>query len=254
MSYRFVTLLALLGLIACRPAPETGGPPLRVFSSNGVKALLQDVQPEVERVVGRPIAFEFSTAAALERRIDGGDVPDVAVLTSALVDRLAAKGTLAGDSRRDLARVGVGVGVRSDAPAADVTTPESLKALLLAARSVTFTAEGQSRAAIDAAFERLGIVQDMRDKTILKGPGEAPTVVVRGEADVVLTLVSEMVEVSGLKVLGPFPSELQRPVTFTAARGASTTNRTAADAFLLALAGADITARLSRHGLDLAQP
>ena len=84
---------------------------------------------------------------------------------------------------------------------------------------MTFTAEGQSRAAIDRAFERLGLVEAMRAKTILKGPGEAPGLVASGGADVVLTLVSEMVEVPGLKVLGPFPAGLQQEVTFTAARG-----------------------------------
>lgn len=248
---RLVTLfvVAVLGLVSCRPAPETRPAPLRVFSSNGVKALLQDAQADVERAVGRPIAYEFSTATALTRRIDGGDVPDVAVLTSALVDELSTKGTLAAGSRRDLARVGVGVGVRSGAAAADIATPDALKALLLGAQSVTFTAEGQSRATIDQAFDRLGIVPEMRAKTILKGPGEAPATVARGEAEVVLTLVSEIVEVPGLTLLGPLPAELQTHVTFTAARSANTRDSEAADRLLQALAGAGVAARLARHGL-----
>jgi molybdate transport system substrate-binding protein len=251
---RLVTLLALLGLISCRPATETAVPPLRVFSSNGVKALLQDVQPEVERGVGRPLAFEFSTAAALKRRIDAGDVPDVAVLTSALVDELSAQGTLARESRRDVARVGVGVGVRTDAPSTDIGTPEAVKALLLGARSVVFTAEGQSRATIDGAFDRLGIVPEMRAKTMLRGPGEAPGVVARGEADVVLTLVSEMVGVAGLKLLGPFPPALQHHVTFTAARSANSRDPEVADQLLQALSGAEVSARLARHGLEAVRP
>lgn len=250
---RLVTLLALLGLIACRPATETAAP-LRVFSSNGVKALLQDVRPDVERAVGRLIAFEFSTATALKRQIDAGDVPDVAVLTSALVDELSAQGTLARDSRRDVARVGVGVGVRSNAPTVDIETPEAFKALLLGARSVVFTAEGQSRTTIDRTFDRLGIVLDMRAKTILKGPGEAPGMVARGEAELVLTLVSEMVGVTGLKLLGPFPPALQNHVTFTAARGANSQDPVAADRLLQALSGADVGARLARHGLEPVRP
>ena len=250
MPRRLVTLLALLGLICCRPATETAVPPLRVFSSNGVKALLQDVQADVERAIGRPMAFEFSTATALKRRIDAGDVPDVAVLTSALVDELSKQGTLARDSRRDVARVGVGVGVRSDAPSSDIQTPEAFKALLLGTRAVAFTAEGQSRATIDSAFDRLGIAQEMRARTILKGPGEAPAVVASGEAEVVLTLVSEIVEVAGLKLLGPLPPDLQNLVTFTAARGVNAQDPTAADRLLQALAAASTSARLARHGLE----
>lgn len=246
-----LVLALLLGLVACRPAdPPTS---LRVFSSNGVRVLLEEAQPVLERAAGRPIAFEFSTATALKRRIDGGDVPDIAVLTSALIDALGTQGALAAASRRDVARVGVGVGIRTGASSAPIDTADAVKALLLSARSVTFTAEGQSRAAIDAAFERLGIVDAMRGKTLLKGPGEAPGLVARGEAEVVLTLVSEMTDVPGLSLLGPFPPALQSYVTFTAARSAAATDP-GADRVIAALAGAEVAATLSRHGLEPPAP
>lgn len=247
MARHLMPLLALLlGLAACRPAdPPT---PLRVFSSNGVRVWLEEAHPVLERAAGRPIAFEFSTATALKRRIDSGEVPDVAVLTSGLIDALTAPGTLAAASRRDVARVGVGVGIRAGAPRPAIDTADTFKALLLAARSVAFTAEGQSRAGIDAAFARLGIAEEMRVKTLLKGPGEAPGLVARGEAEVVLTLVSEMMDVPGLTLLGPFPAELQTYVTFAAARGVAA--GAGADRLLDALAGADVTAALARHGLE----
>ena len=251
---RLLALLGLLTVAACRPAADSAAPSLRVFSSNGVRALLEDLQPELERAADRPVAVEFSTAAALRRRIEAGDIPDVAVLTSAMVDELATHGKLAADSRRGVARVGVGVGVRSDAPDADVSTPDGLKALLEQAQSVTFTAEGQSRAAIDRAFERLGLVEAMRAKTILKGPGEAPGLVASGGAEVVLTLVSEMVEVPGLKVLGPFPAGLQQEVTFTAARGHDRRDAAAADRLVQAMSGPTAATRLAGHGLMPATP
>ena len=250
---RLVALLGLLTVAACRPAADSAAP-LRVFSSNGVRALLVDLQPELERAAGRPVAVEFSTAASLRRRIEAGDIPDVAILTSAIVDELETQGKLAADSGRGVARVGVGVGVRSDAPDADVSTPDGLKTLLQQAQSVTFTAEGQSRAAIDRAFERLGLVEAMRAKTILKGPGEAPGFVASGGAEVVLTLVSEMVEVPGLKVLGPFPAGLQQEVTFTAARGHDSRDVAAADWLVEAMSGPAAARRLAGHGLTPATP
>lgn len=249
---RLVPLLALLGALGCRPADEPARTPLRVLSSNGVRELLLDVQPDLERVAGRAVAFDFSTAAALKRRLDGGEATDVAVLTTPLVNELTAQRKLG--PGRDVARVGVGVAVRSDAPARDVATPEALKALLLDARSITFTAEGQSRAAIDRAFERLGVADELAAKTILKGPGEAPGLVARGEAEVVLTLVSELIAVPGLKVLGPFPVELQQHVTFTAARSMAAADPAAADRVVEALAGAGVTGKLAGHGLEAPLP
>jgi molybdate transport system substrate-binding protein len=237
--------------------PSVTGPiravaPLRVFSSNGVKALMEDVKPALERAAGQPVAFEFSTATALTRRVDGGDVPDVAILTAPIVDDLVTRGRLAAGTRLDVARVGAGVGVRTGAPPADISTPDAFKALLTRARSITFTAEGQSRSTIDAAFATLGIADAMRAKTILKGPGEAPAAVARGEAEVVLTLVSEMVEVPGLTLLGPFPAALQQFVTFSAARGAQVGDSAAADRVLRFLGSAEVGGHLTKHGLESA--
>lgn len=250
MTRRLIPLVALLAAVACQPAPAAPPAPLRVFSSNGVRALLEEVRPRLEEAAGRPLTLEFSTAAGLRRRIAEGDVPDVAVLTPPLVAELATAGRLAGDTRRDLARAGVGIGVRAGTPAAEVATPDALRVLLLGARSVVFTAEGQSRATIDAAFERLGIVEAMRATSLLRGPGEAPGVVARGEADVVLTLVSEIIEAPGVTLLGPFPPEVQRYVTFTAARGATAADAAAADRLLAALGSPEVRGRLAAHGLE----
>ena len=69
-----------------------------------------------------------------------------------------------------------------------------------------------------------------------------------------MTLVSEIVEVPGLTLLGPFPAELQNHVTFTAARSANTRDSESADRLLQALSGADVAARLNRHGLESVTP
>jgi molybdate transport system substrate-binding protein len=247
---RLIPLFALLATIACQSAPTAPPAPLRVFSSNGVRALLDDARADLERAAGRPIAFDFTTAAALRRRIDGGDVPDVAVLTTPLIAELTTQGRLAAGSARDLARVGVGAAVRAGAPTPPIDTPEAFKALLLGAGSIAFTAEGQSRAAIDAAFARLGIVAAMQPKTQLLGPGEAPGAVARGDAEVVLTLVSELIGVPGLHVLGPLPAALQTYVTFTAARGANAADPAAVDRLIAAMAESANAARLARLGLE----
>jgi molybdate transport system substrate-binding protein len=247
-------LLVSLAAGACQTAEAPTAPPLHVFSSNGVGALLREAQPDLERAAGRAIAFEFSTAAELRRRIAGPDEVSVAVLTAPLVDDLIALGRLAAGTRRDIAQVGVGVAIRAGVPAASVATPDDLKALLLGARSVAFTAEGQSRPVIDAAFERLGIAAQMQPRSLLRGPGAAPQLVVDGEAEVVLTLLSELVGVPGLQVLGPFPAALQRSVTFAAARGAGTSAGDAADRLLHALAGPELRNRLAKHGLDPPAP
>jgi len=246
-----VTVL-VIGASGCATPPEAPHAPtaVRVLSSNGVKSVVVVLQPDIERAIGHALSIEFSTASSLKTKIETGQAFDVAILTPALVDDLIVQGKVAADSRADFARAGVGVGVRQGAAVADVSTPDALKSTLLKATSVVFTADGQSRSTIDQAFERLGITEAMGPKTILKGPGEGPDVVAAGEADLVLTLVSEILHVPGIQLLGPLPDDLQVYVSFTAGRGIDSTESEAADALLEYLSGPAMAAALDAHGLE----
>jgi molybdate transport system substrate-binding protein len=251
---RLSPLLVAALLVAapgCSSAPEAPPPAaVRVLSSNGVRSVIEALQPEIERAIGHALSFEFSTAASLKTKIEAGEAFDVAILTPALIDELIAQGKVAADSRVDVARAGVGVGARQGAPAADVSTPDALKSTLLKAKSVTFTADGQSRITIDRAFERLGIAMAMRPKTLLKGPGEAPTAVAAGEAELVLTLMSEILPVPGLQLLGPFPADVQGYVSFTTGRSSNAKDADAANALLRHLSDPSVAAALKAHGLE----
>lgn len=243
-------LLAAVVYAGAAAGETTPAGEIRVLSSNGMKAVIEDVRQNIERAIGRPLSVEFSTASSLKSRIESGEAFDVAILTPALIDALARQRRIDSGSRVNLARAGVGVGAREGAPKADVSTLDALKATLLDAKSVTFTADGQSRMTIDSAFARLGIADAMRAKTILKGPGEAPAAVASGEAELVLTLISEIVPVRGLRLLGPFPAEVQGYVAFTAARSSRATDVRAAEALLRYLSGSAVAIALRTHGLE----
>ena len=251
-GYRVCVAALLVAGPGCTPAPEAPQTPaqVRVLSSNGVKSVIEALQPEIERAIGHALSIEFSTASSLKTTIEGGEAFDVAILTPALIDDLIAQGKVSADSRVDVARAGVGIGARQGAPTADVSTPDALKSTLLKAKSVAFTAEGQSRSTIDRAFDRLGIAEAMRQKTILKGPGEAPTAVAAGEAELVLTLISEILPVPGLQLLGAFPADVQGYVTFTAGRSPNAKDANAANALLRYLSGPALATALKAHGLE----
>jgi molybdate transport system substrate-binding protein len=238
---------ALSGVLSAQDAAAPGR--IRVLASNGVRASVEAVQPQIEAAVGHALSAEFTTAASLKRRIDGGETFDVAILTPALIDDLVKQGKVVAASRADIARTGVGIGARAGAPRPDVSTPDALKRTLLNAKSVAYTTEGQSRATVDKALARLGIADAVGKKAMLTGPGEGPTAVATGKADLVLTLVSEIL-IPGVQLVGPFPADLQDYVTFTAARSAGTKNAAAADALLRALKGPQLTAALKAHGME----
>lgn len=246
----------LVGGLACAAGPPVGtqANDVRVLSSNGVKAVLEAVLPDMEDAVGRPLSIEFSTAASLKDRIAGGEAFDVAILTPALVDELVAQQRISSDSRLTFARSGVGVGARAGAPEADVSSTDTLKTTLLAARSVAMTADGQSRRASERAFEQLGIADVVQSKILFLGPGEGPRAVAAGEAELVLTLVSEIVSVPGLQLLGPFPDEVQSYVSFTAGASSGTGDPAAAGALLRFLQSPAVSAAARANGMEIVHP
>jgi molybdate transport system substrate-binding protein len=246
-----IALAAACGRTEPEPAPPAAAEPVRVLSSNGVKAVVEALQPDIEKSIGRPLDITFSTSNALKAEIDKGTAFDVAILTPALIRELSSAGRIAAGSEADIARTGVGVGAREGAPRDDVGTPEALKALLLKAKSVAFTEAGQSRATIDAMFQRFGIEDAMKAKAVLKGPGEAPEAVARGEADLVLTLISEILPVKGVQLLGPLPPDVQNYVSFTGGRSAEARDAAAADAVLQYLSGATAEATIEAKGMEV---
>lgn len=228
--------------------------PLRVLSSNGVKAVVESLQPDTEQAVGTSLSIEFSTASSLKRNIEEGEPFDVVILTPTLIADLVDQDLVVGESRVDFARAGVGVGARPNTGSRDVSTPDALRGTLLAAESVAFTADGQIRITIDAAFAELGIADAMREKTLLMGPGQAPSAVAAGEAELVMTLVSEILPVPGLELVGAFPAEVQAYVSFAAGRSDTASDAQAADALLECLSGADFAAALAINGMESVGP
>jgi len=87
---------------------------LRVLSSNGVKAAVEQLKPQLEKASGSTLSIDFSTAAALRERIEKGEAFDVAILTDDAIDALIGAGKISQPQRTRLGREG---GIRSGADA-----------------------------------------------------------------------------------------------------------------------------------------
>jgi molybdate transport system substrate-binding protein len=226
--------VALAGLGAASAQPAA---PLHALSSNGVRAAVQVVVPHCERSVGRSVTIEYGTSASIRQRIGGGESVDFALITGPVVAELAQGGHLTASSIVPLGRAGIGVGVRAGGGRPDIKTAASIKQTLLAAKSVTFAREGASRTYLERMFEQLGIAAEMQPKTLLEpGSVQAAHKVAAGEAELLLTLVSEILPEDGVELLGPLPAEFQSYISFEAALGAHPQDFEAARAFVACIA------------------
>jgi molybdate transport system substrate-binding protein len=242
-------VLAWLG--AARAQSGAEGANVRVLSSNGVRAVLDELLPPCERSLGVRVAIEYGTSASIRERVAVGEIVDVVFATAEVVGELAAAGQIAADSRTPLGRSGIGVGIRAGARHPGVATPAEIKQTLLDASSVTYAQDGASRVHIERMFEHLGLTAQLKAKTQLEqGSVRAAAKVVGGEAELLFTLVSEILPVEGLELVGPLPAEFQSYVSFAAALGARAASEDAARALVDCVAAPAAAATFAAKGVE----
>jgi molybdate transport system substrate-binding protein len=234
-----------------QPQIAAGGAPVRVLVSNGMKAAMEELQPQRERAIGHPLAVQYNSTLSVKKMIEEGQGFDVTLITTEAIDDLIKQGKLTGGSRAALARSELGIGIRAGAAKPDIHTPEALKRSLREAKSITYPQDGASRGYIEKMFERLGIAADVKPKIILaKGSGPATESVAAGQAAMVITLFSEIVPIHGVEILGPLPGEYQSDIRFSAAASSTAQDAAAAKALITFLAGPKVAPALKAKGLD----
>lgn len=253
MSLRTIStaILAItLGYVSTHRGAAQGNA-VRVLASNGVKAALEELRPQCERAIGQPLTLQFSSTAALKKRIEAGEGFDVTVISAEAIAALIKEGKLVGDSRKDVAKSELGIGIKAGSTRADIRTPESLKRTLLQAKLITYPQDGATRSDIEKMFEALGIATDVKPKIILApSSGAATESVANGKATLVLTLFSEIVPVGGTEILGPLPGQFHDAVNFQAAESTGASNVKTAQMLIAFLTGPEAAAIYTTKGLE----
>jgi molybdate transport system substrate-binding protein len=253
MNLHIGRAVAFAGALNLCMSATTVAAEIKVLTAGAFKQVVLALVPDFEKQSGHKVIVDNDTAGALKRRIEGGEAFDVAVITPAVVDDLAAKGKIAGGSRVNLAAVGVGVVVKEGARKPDVSTVEAFKKALLAAKSVAYidpASGGSSGIYIDKLLERLGIADQVRAKAKLKKGGHVADLIVNGEAELGLHQISEIVPVKGATLVGPLPNEIQNTTTYAAGLSTATKNKDAAQALIKMLSGPAAAAVLKSKGMD----
>ena len=235
--------------------PSSAGE-VKVLTAGAFKQVVMALVPDFEKQTGSKVVVDNDTAGGLQKRIEGGETFDVAVITPAIVDDLAGKGKIASGSRANLASVGIGVVVKDGAPKPDVSTVEAFKNALLAAKTVAYidpASGGSSGIYVDKLLERLGIADQVRPKAKLKKGCYVADLIVSGEAELGVHQISEIVPVKGVVLVGPLPKEIQNTTTYAAGLSASPQNKEAAQALIRIFSGPEAAAVLKSKGMDPAK-
>src|ERR1700730_2656526 len=229
---------------------------VRVLTAGAMKETILALVPDFERATGHKVMLDNDTAGALSRRIEGGEAVDLAVNTALVIDGLIGKGKLA-PGRVDLATVGIGVAVKAGPRLPDISSLDPCKRLLLAAKSIAQVdpaSGGTSGIYLVGLYERLGIADQIKPKLVFVRGGSSAPLVAKGEAEIAIQQISEIIAVPGVAFAGPLPTEIQNTTTYSAALGAHAKERDAANALIALLRGPQAASLLRAQGMKPAAP
>ncbi len=187
-----------------------------------MKMVFEELGPQFERQTGNRLAVGLGPSLVLEKRLLDGETADVAIVTGPGAKELVGHGKIVGASLVDVARSLIGVAVPKGAPRPDLSSAEAFKRSLLAAKSIALSKPvggGASGAHMAKVFEQLGITEAMQAKAKYGAGGAAGLaglVVLRGEADIGIQQMAELIAVAGIDVVGPLPADIQSATMFTA--------------------------------------
>lgn len=193
------------------------------------------LKPKFEADSSFSLAIDWRPTAAIMRSIDEGRRADVIIAIDDSMDRLVADGIVRTATRVTLADSVLGVGVRQGAAKPDVSTVDAFKSAMLNARAVAYSKAGASGIYFAKIIEKLGIADAVNARAVVIPMGFTAEKVARGDADLAIQQISELMSVAGIDIAGPFPAELQTVSRFDAAIFTDATNPDGAAALLAAL-------------------
>jgi molybdate transport system substrate-binding protein len=187
---------------------------IKVLSGGAARHALE---PMAASFPGHKLSFDFQTMGRLQQSLAAGQKADLLVVTPEVLERLEKDGKVPAGKATPLAKVGIGVAVHEKAAVPDISTAQAMRRTLLAAKSIVYInpKTGTSGKYVEDMLSKLNILEDLRGRTTLVNEGYAVAPVGRGEVELGIHQISEILPVPGVKLVGPLPAEFQRYTVYT---------------------------------------
>lgn len=236
----------LFGLMLAPLAGVCLAADIKVLTVGGLQKPIEKIAADYMARSGDKVIFTFTNPALLQKSLGEGAYDAIVVADAAVAD-LEKAGRLAADSRANVVRGGIGVAVKSGATFPDVSTPEALKATLLAVRSIVYTDPATPNGSGEKTkqiLEQLGVWDTVAGKGKMMGLGPGKEAVAKGEFEIGLFNASES-EAPGCVLAGIVPAAIQRYTNYDGGVMANAASATAAATFMRFLTGKEAAARWS---------
>ncbi len=216
-----------------------------IVAPGGIRCPLDRMAPDFERKTGHKVKMTIGSGGATHQQVVRGEPFDIPIVQPPYQDVLAS-GNVIASTETPLAAVAMVVAVRKGDPKPDISTPDAVKKMLLAAKAISYPdgAGGLGGAAgisFDQTQKKLGIFEQMKSK-IKRTPGVSlMQLLTRGDIDYAVTFASEIND-PGVEVVGILPKDISTPTALVGFVSAHSKSPDAAKAVLSYLSSEDAAA------------
>ena len=195
------------------------GEDLKVYAAAAFKSPLVEIASQYEGATGNRVTLIFDTAGATEQKFREDPEGVLLITTLTLINDAEKTGRLKSGATYRLGDSLAGLAFSPGTAKPDISTPEKLKAALLAAKRIAFSDPARG-ATVGIHFmkviESLGVKDEvLRKATPARDGIETMRLVLEEKFDLGVTQISEILQASRNAVAGPFPKEFELATTYS---------------------------------------
>jgi molybdate transport system substrate-binding protein len=241
---------ALGGAVLASRSAAARAAEIKVWTARALATVLAEVGPRFEKTTGHRLAVTADLSAPFVKRARAGEPFDVLITGAAPLDELTQDGLVVAGTRATVARSGIGVEVRAGAPKPDIRSVAAFKRTLLDAKSIGYLKDVGSGIHVARVVENLGLAEVVRSKVTQPDRDVVSEMVARGEVELGIVVITQILTTPGVELVGPLPPEIQSYVVFAAGVGARSTAPEAAKALIAFLTGPAATPVIAAQGME----
>ena len=232
---------------------------LNILSAGAAQGVVMALAAQLKAETGAAINGTFGAVGAMRDKLLAGEACDLIILTQAQIAELSVHGQVLSNTAADLGTVRTGVAVRAGEPLPAISTPDELRAALLAAEGIYFPDAIKSTAGIHFAkvIDSLGIRDEVesRLRTFPNGATAMRAMVNECAFEenshlIGCTQVTEINNTPGAVLVGVLPREFELATVYSVGVCANAASMAVARRFVDMLTNDASIALRTKHGYE----
>jgi molybdate transport system substrate-binding protein len=251
-NMKYLFSLAMIAVALCNVNPARSQE-VTLVAPGGMRCAMDRMTPDFERKTGNAVKATIGSGGTTHQQVVHGEPFDVPIVQPPYQDVIDS-GNVVNSSETPLATVPIVVVVRKGDPKPDISTPDAVKRLLLAAKAISYPdgaggLGGAAGVSFDQTLMMLGIFDEMKPKVKRIKGVSLMHLLTNGDIDFAVSFASEIND-PGVEVVGPLPRQISTPTALVGFISAHAKSPEAAKALLSYLSSSDAAVAYKACGMQ----